>query len=250
VLLLLFDVYLTWARIEKSSPLSLSPTAALPPGTHPSHTNSTADLTIPSGTSVSFLSNQPLILQYLFFLFLVTAETLAFHVPIRLLCTHTPQLPSIKLPRLLSRRTEQPTSSAATTDEQTPKVDRTQPQPVTLTLAPIPYYPHPAALSTALLVSSCTKLFPILLIIWDYDLPSSASAVSWAVIVNNVAALEILMDCGFMRAGFLVAVGAAARALVGWGILALVGLRDLGPMGVWGEAVGWIWKRREWVLNA
>lgn len=88
----------------------------------------------------------------------------------------------------------------------------------------VPYYPHPAPLSTALLVSSCTKLFPILLIIWDYDLPSSATAVSWAVIVNNVAALEILMDCGYVRAGVLVGVGAAVRSVVAWGMLRGVGL--------------------------
>lgn len=79
-----------------------------------------------------------------------------------------------------------------------------------------PYYPHPAVISTALLVSSFTKLFPLLLLIWRYDLPSSASAVSWAVIVNNVAALEILLECGVLRAAVLAAVGAVCRAGVGW----------------------------------
>lgn len=88
----------------------------------------------------------------------------------------------------------------------------------------MPWFPEPAPISTALLVSSCTKLFPILLIIWDYDLPSSATAVSWAVIVNNVAALEILMDCGYVRAGVLVGVGAAVRSAVAWGMMKGVGL--------------------------
>jgi hypothetical protein len=88
----------------------------------------------------------------------------------------------------------------------------------------VPYYAHPTPLSTALLVSSCTKLFPILLIIWEYDLPSSATAVSWAVIVNNVAALEILMDCGYVRAGVLVAVGAGLRSVVSNAVLKSVGL--------------------------
>lgn len=96
----------------------------------------------------------------------------------------------------------------------------------------MPYYPHANALSTALLVSSCTKLFPILLIIWEYDLPSSATAVSWAVFVNNVAALEILMDCGYLRAGTLVVVGAACRALVAGCILRAVGLGT-----GWGEGM-------------
>jgi hypothetical protein len=68
-----------------------------------------------------------------------------------------------------------------------------------------------------LLVSSFTKLFPLLLLIWrNYDLPSSASAVSWAVIVNNVAALAILLDCGYIRAAILAAVGGVCRAGVGW----------------------------------
>lgn len=80
----------------------------------------------------------------------------------------------------------------------------------------IPYYPHKALISTALLVSSFTKLFPLLLLVWNYDLPSSASAVSWAVIINNVAALEILLDCGYVRAALLAAVGAVCRAGVGW----------------------------------
>jgi len=80
----------------------------------------------------------------------------------------------------------------------------------------IPHYPHPPLISTALLVSSFTKLFPLMLLIWQYDLPSSASAVSWAVIINNIAALEILLDCGYVRATLLCAVGAVCRAGVGW----------------------------------
>ncbi|KAL5119141.1 hypothetical protein ACEQ8H_002848 [Pleosporales sp. CAS-2024a] len=153
ILLLLFDVYLTWSHIEKlPCPWLASSNAAV-------------------------LEKHSLLGQYSFFLALVTLSTLAFHVPIRLLC-------------------------------------RTR----------LAYYPHPTPLSTALLVSSCTKLFPILLIIWDYDLPSAATAVNWAVIVNNIAALEILMDCGYVRASALVGVGAAVRSVVAWGMLRAVGL--------------------------
>jgi hypothetical protein len=36
------------------------------------------------------------------------------------------------------------------------------------------------------------------------------------VIINNVAALEILLDCGYVRAALLAAVGAVCRAGVGW----------------------------------
>jgi hypothetical protein len=141
------------------------------------------------GDNAAKLQAQPLMLQYLFFLSLVTLSTVAFHLPIRVLCGLDPKRVPVLLRSLL------------------------------------PHYPHPTPLSTALLVSSCTKLFPILLIIWDYDLPSSATAVSWAVIVNNVAALEILMDCGYVRAGVLVAVGAAVRSAVAWAMLWGAGLQ-------------------------
>jgi len=133
------------------------------------------------------LNEQPIILQYVFFLLLCALETIAFHLPIRTLL-------SLRLPRPLSYL--------------------------------IPHYPHPAVISTALLVSSFTKLFPLLLLIWKYDLPSSASAVSWAVIINNVAALEILLECGVIRAAVLAAVGAVCRAGVGW--VSFTNSRDIG----------------------
>ena len=75
------------------------------------------------------------------------------------------------------------------------------------------------------------------MVVWDYDLPSSANAVSWAVIVNNIAALEILLDCGYVRAAFLVALGAAARSVVGWVIMGFVGL-DMGRT-LEGRLEGW-----------
>ncbi|KAJ9620465.1 hypothetical protein H2203_007671 [Taxawa tesnikishii (nom. ined.)] len=134
----------------------------------------------------TFLTQQPIILQYVFFLLLCALETISFHLPIRTLLSAT------NLPRPLQHV--------------------------------FPHYPHPAVISTALLVSSFTKLFPLLLLIWNYDLPSSASAVSWAVIINNVAALEILLDCGYLRTSILAAIGAVCRALVGWGILRMVGV--------------------------
>lgn len=192
-LLLLFDVYLTWARIEKATSSSISATSsALTPQSFSSNDpqnsdittgnsslsyNGTAPDTLGTQFSNSFLASQPIILQYIFFLALCTIETLSFHLPIRTLL-------SARLPR-----------------------------PLTYVF---PRYPHPAVISTALLVSSFTKLFPLLLLIWRYDLPSSASAVSWAVIVNNIAALEILLECGVFRAGILAAVGAVCRAVVGW----------------------------------
>jgi len=69
--------------------------------------------------------------------------------------------------------------------------------------------------------------------------------VSWAVIVNNIAALEILMDCGYVRAGVLVGIGAGLRTAVGWGILRAAGL-GTGGVGFWREwtVLGGVW---EWV---
>ncbi|RMY64592.1 hypothetical protein D0863_09713 [Hortaea werneckii] len=188
-LLLLFDVYLTWARIEKATPSSspslLSPPPPLPPFSS-SNPSATANSTNGNETgSVNVLAQQPILLQYLFFLFLCAAETVSFHLPIRTLL-------GLRLPDW--------------------------------TRSLVPYYPHPALISTALLLSSFTKLFPLLLLVWQYDLPSSASAVSWAVIINNVAALEILLGCGYMRAAVLCGVGAVGRAAVGWMILRAVGI--------------------------
>ncbi|ORX94644.1 Arv1-like family-domain-containing protein [Clohesyomyces aquaticus] len=200
ILLLLFDVYLTWARIEKLSLPPSSPHLSSPSTTTPSSATSPHHPS-PQTTNAALLQAQPLILQYLFFLLLVLSSTLSFHLPIRLLCSLNPlHIPSPL--RSLYRRL-------------------------------VPYYPHPTPLSTALLVSSCTKLFPILLIIWDYDLPSSATAVSWAVIVNNIAALEILMDCGYLRAGVLVGLGAGLRSAVADFVLRGVGLGT-----GWAEGVG------------
>ncbi|KAK7539797.1 Arv1-like family-domain-containing protein [Phyllosticta citribraziliensis] len=277
VLLLLFDVYLTWARIEKASPNPFASSPSSPAASSdPSSTASSSN-----APDAALLSSQPLVLQYLFFLGLCTAQTLAFHLPIRFLCAHPPRL---WLPSILGRwgssgeetvtvaagsgshvigggvlppatvaalasssssssstttttqappgsRALPPSSSSPASGTTTPSHTHTYPYPPAPTPSPystpfiplIPHHPHPTPLSTALLVSSCTKLFPLLLIIWDYDLPSSASAVSWAVIVNNVAALEILMDCGYLRAALLVAVGAAVRALVGRVVLGSVG---------------------------
>ncbi|KAK4552355.1 hypothetical protein LTR86_010526 [Recurvomyces mirabilis] len=193
ILLLLFDVYLTWARIEKATPsspsLPLSPPPPLPP--FPSSLSAANGTTASGNTTTistepnTFLATQPILLQYLFFLTLCLTETISFHLPIRTLL-------SLRLPPVLR--------------------------------AIIPHYPHPALISTALLVSSFTKLFPLLLLIWQYDLPSSASAVSWAVIINNVAALEILLDCGYVKAAGLCAVGAVCRAGVGWCCLKGVGI--------------------------
>ncbi|KAI9678315.1 MAG: hypothetical protein M1817_006261 [Caeruleum heppii] len=181
ILLLLFDVYLTWARIEKQSPL--------PSPSSPDE----------AGFSFGYLAAQPIVLQYLFFLFLCLTESLIFHMTIRLLT------------RFLLR------------------------------------YPRPNSVSTALLVSSCTKLFPILMVIWDYDVPAAARSVGWAVVVNNIEALKILLDCGYGMAGLLAGTGAIFRLAAGWGILRAAGLEEAARYGAvgFGEVVAWAWKGKE-----
>ncbi|KAI0142784.1 carbohydrate-binding module family 50 protein [Xylariaceae sp. FL1272] len=165
-LLLLFDVYLTWARIEKQ----IEPSSSSP-------------------ANLGSLSQQPIILQYVFFLILCTFSTLAFHLSIRFL-----------------------TSSSFS--------------PLSF-LGLLPTYTRPNSVSTALLVSSSTKLFPILMVIWDYDVPAAARSLGWAVVANNVEALKILLDCGYSVAVVLAAAGAVSRWLVGRGVLWCVGLQGV-----------------------
>ncbi|KAG4221342.1 hypothetical protein PC116_g30182 [Phytophthora cactorum] len=177
-LLLLFDVYLTWARIEKqAAPEPKSPTG---------------------GSNLGSLAQQPIVFQYLFFLILCTFSTLAFHLSIRFL-TSSPFSPLNFLGLL-------------------------------------PTYPRPNSVSTALLVSSSTKLFPILMVIWDYDVPAAARSLGWAVVANNVEALKILLDCGYGVALALAAAGAVARWLVGRAVLWVVGLEGVDSAGDSGVA--------------
>ncbi|KAI9875907.1 MAG: sterol homeostasis protein [Pleopsidium flavum] len=218
ILLLLFDVYLTWARVEKASPpflpistttipsfTSTSPifffTTTLtshpppPPSTYTNPSTTTTATTTTTTTTITpghphphphphlHLTTLPILLQYTIFLTLTTLSTLTHHLTLRLLAPFL--LPS------------HPRAHA------------------------------PNSLSTALLVSSCTKLFPILMVIWDYDVPAAARSVGWAVVVNNVEALSILLDCGYGTAGVLAGAGAG----VGWAVKRVV----LGAVGLEGE---------------
>lgn len=106
------------------------------------------------------------------------------------------------------------------------------------------HYHRPNSVSTALIVSSCTKLFPILMVIWDYDVPAAAKSVGWAVVVNNVEALNILLDCGYVMAGCLAATGALVRSATTWAILHAVGLGD----AAWGGTV-FLQRLVFWVLE-
>lgn len=95
----------------------------------------------------------------------------------------------------------------------------------------LPRYPRPNSVSTALLVSSSTKLFPILMVIWEYDVPAAARSLGWAVVANNVEALKILLDCGYGAAGVLATAGALSRWLVGRAVLWAAGLDGVDSQG-------------------
>ncbi|KAJ6011958.1 hypothetical protein N7522_002313 [Penicillium canescens] len=208
VLLLLFDVYLTWARIEKDPSLA-----------------------------ATFLSRAPIIVQYLFFLSLNAAATLAHHLTVRLLASilvpksrryngpdssnnatttntgeatpfplrtpdaNNPALPICCLSNRPNPKPSKPTSKptkvhsslghiqrgdfpnrcAGTTNPTTttsPAITSRLNSPATEHPAPPPpTAASPAAISTALLVSSCAKLFPILLVIWGADGSGSLSTI-------------------------------------------------------------------------
>lgn len=70
------------------------------------------------------------------------------------------------------------------------------------------------ALSTALLISSSSKLFPILMVIWSYDTPFAATVLGWAVSFNTVEVLMIILQCGYITAGIVTATAALVRTVI------------------------------------
>lgn len=196
---MLFDVYITWARIEKSTAV-----------------NGTTEVN-------SRLSSMPILTQYLFFLTMNVLATVAQHGIIRLLARIF--VPSPNDDEDGSGNKSPRSSSDGSTDR--PMIG--------------PGHASPSAISTALLVSSCTKLFPILLVIWPTQAKEGQSNgfafratnyVGWAVLVNNIEALLILLNCGYLVATGIAVAGVLARWVVeGWA-LSLVGLgADTGPVG-------------------
>jgi hypothetical protein len=72
---------------------------------------------------------------------------------------------------------------------------------------------RPNALSTAVLISSSSKLFPILMLIWPYDIPLAATVVGWAVNFNMVEVLTTILGCGYLKAAVICAASTLARRL-------------------------------------
>ena len=78
------------------------------------------------------------------------------------------------------------------------------------------------------------------MVIWEYDVPAAATSVGWAVVVNNVEALRILMGTDYARAAGLAGAGAVVRAVASQAVLGSVGFGTgrVGIGGDWGEWVG------------
>lgn len=124
--------------------------------------------------------------------------------------------------------------------------------------------PSGSAISTALLVSSCTKLFPILLVIWPTtgtttepssgeSIPSptigpfgsrAASYIGWVVLFNNIEALMILLqpESGYLGVTALAVAGFVVRFLVEGCFLSAASLAAdrSGPVGDFLGLLGWV----------
>ena len=244
VLLILFDVYLTWARIEKASV---------------------------AGRDAA-LNEAPILAQYLFFLTVNVLATVAQHAVVRGLVKvfgerigrngagsygYTTTSSSSPLPPATYDAMDTPTHlSPMVKGSPQPDAAFHDYRPVTP--------PSGSAITTALLVSSCTKLFPILLVIWPTSMSDSDSSspdanrqsgpnfsfsargfIGYAVLVNNLEALLILLDCGYVVATGLAVAGAFARWSVEGFLLGLVGLEtESGPVG---DLVGVLRKVGAWL---
>ncbi|KAL8890787.1 MAG: hypothetical protein Q9215_002091 [Flavoplaca cf. flavocitrina] len=173
ILLLLFDVYLTWSRIES----------------------------LPHMTASSPVPHLPILLQYAFYLLLCAGMTVAQHLTIRWLA-HIAGLGARSRYVESEMRYEAPDDAAVRST--------------------------PNGISTALFVSSCMKLFPILMVVWRYnDVGGSVGrGVEWAVAVQNLEALRILLECGYLGAASLVGAGWLARWAIGRLTLGFVGLGE------------------------
>lgn len=213
-LLLLFDVYLTWSHIESFPP---------------------------SVTANSPIPTLPVILQYAFYLFLCAFTTLSQHLTIRWLAI---------VWKLGATAKDEHINDGGPNANFNGNTIAPPPAP--------PKKPTPNSISTALFVSSCMSLFPILMVVWKYgdtsEVTNSTSTtesplnsfsvtflfsflstqgggidwvrrgVAWAVAVQNMEALRILLGCGYLTALGSVVAGGAVRWVVRSVILGGVGL--------------------------
>lgn len=138
LLLTLFDVYLTWARAEKSG--------------SPKY-------------SYRLILQLPVLTQYLIFLVYCIADTAILHITIRYLAR-----------KWLG-------------------------------------WSRPNAVSTAILISTPSKLFPILMLIWSYDIPIAATLIGWAVNFTMIEVLTVILKCSYWQAIVLTGIALLAKTV-------------------------------------
>ncbi len=73
---------------------------------------------------------------------------------------------------------------------------------------------YPNSLSIAVLIASSSKLLPILMIIWSYDIPVASTLTSLAVYANMIEAIEIIIGCGYKKSTSIVVLSVLFRLLV------------------------------------
>ncbi|KAK9463064.1 Arv1 protein [Lipomyces oligophaga] len=180
VLIALFDVYLTWAQVEKAN-------------VQREEIGDNSDSSEIEKKVLSF----PVLAQYLYFLAYCLTETFVTHIVLRFFARYA----------VLSRSKQrlQPNGNKNNVREENVADD-------TNVLQDSEYDPN--TITIALLIASATKLFPMLMVIWSYDIPAAAKAVGWAVNVSTVEALDIVLMCGHLRAIELMTLAVLIRRLV------------------------------------
>ncbi|ODV89177.1 hypothetical protein CANCADRAFT_58172 [Tortispora caseinolytica NRRL Y-17796] len=88
------------------------------------------------------------------------------------------------------------------------------------------HWPKPAALSTTILISYAPKLFPVLMIIWYYDVPSAIASVDWIVNLCLIEALHIILECSYLTTMLMTSAAALVRIIAAKFILLPIVLRN------------------------
>lgn len=191
ILITLFDVYLTWAKAERET-LNAAPATAAP--------------------AAFFFKRLPVLGQYLNFLFFCLTDTLLFYFLIYCLAVLVSRfLSNARTAKDSAKKPWTPKSESSDSSLSEPSTASELKSILTQQLPPKPTTVAAAPLITALIISSSSKLFPILMVIWSYDVPVAANILAWAVSFNTVEALRIVLDCGYAEALVITAAAEAAR---------------------------------------
>ncbi|WBW73233.1 Arv1-like family protein Arv1 [Schizosaccharomyces osmophilus] len=74
---------------------------------------------------------------------------------------------------------------------------------------------HWTSASGSVILSSSTKMLPVFMVIWDYDIPAAAMIVEWVVLFSNMEALSILTGKGrFTKIGMIVLLSSILRSFI------------------------------------